>query len=432
MKTIFKLRELLQQDSAALSATSTFLGSGTATLDCTDVDSLAPTQMELLFAEMPENWGFSDLRDVTLPDTLSDALANQISQWMVHQSEPDTADEWGVSELTVKRLDQVLAFLPVFQEAIASPDQRLYEVNPQVQPMEPYIYSPEVNQFIQLLYDEGFILHSFDWGIWLEEANSYQVEPERIQSADLVIIQKLMTTHIRSERFKSGHLAQLLDNGHLVALLLRLAAIQDELRASVSQSSPSGGGSVSRMMVVRGDLTQQAVDALVNSTDIAVEAEDGVSGAIFRAAGASLKEECRKLRGCAVGQAKVTAGYELPARWVIHTVGPIWQGGNHQEDELLAQCYRNSLALAALCPIQTIAFPAISTGQHQFPVERAAKIAIATIHECLQTNTTIEKVLLVCLEGEVFDAYIEALKSLGSGEEDQSPMQPQDRGFYAP
>jgi O-acetyl-ADP-ribose deacetylase (regulator of RNase III) len=410
MKPIFKLRDLLQQDNTTLSATSTLLGTGAATLDCTDVDILAPVQMELLLAEIPTNWGFSDLREVIQSNSLSDSLANQISQWMLHQAGQSKPEDVCASGLTLKNLDRVLVFLPILETAIAQKDSRLYEVNPQANPFSPYIYAREVNRFIQVLYDEGFILHSFDWGVWLEEANRYVAEPIHLDSADLVTLQKLMTTHIRAEKFKSGHLAQILDNGHLLIVLNRLCEIREELLASSSQSREVG--IFNRIRVIRGDLTQQPVDAIVNSTDLSLEAEEGVSGAIFRTAGLSLKEECRKLRGCAIGQAKLTRGYDLFAHWIIHTVGPIWQGGHRQEDRLLAQCYHNSLALAALCPIQTIAFPAISVGRHQFPADRAAKIAIAEVYQFLRTNTSLEQVFLVCSNGEVFNAYIQAFKEV--------------------
>ncbi|MCA1994723.1 MAG: macro domain-containing protein, partial [Coleofasciculus sp. S288] len=119
-----------------------------------------------------------------------------------------------------------------------------------------------------------------------------------------------------------------------------------------------------------------------------------------------LLEECRKLKGCATGQAKLTRGHNLPAQWIIHTVGPVWQGGTQGEDELLAQCYRNSLALAELCPIETIAFPSISTGVYRFPIERASRIAVSEVKRFLEKNTSIEKVIFVCFSSEDFNCYL--------------------------
>jgi O-acetyl-ADP-ribose deacetylase (regulator of RNase III) len=128
-----------------------------------------------------------------------------------------------------------------------------------------------------------------------------------------------------------------------------------------------------RIEVHSGNITKIRVDAIVNAANASLLGGGGVDGAIHRAAGPGMLEECRKLRRCAIGEAKVTGGYNLPARWVLHTVGPVWQGGTHGEDELLACCYRNCLALAEQVEAQSLAFPAISTGRYAFPVERAAR-----------------------------------------------------------
>ncbi|MEW6042574.1 MAG: macro domain-containing protein, partial [Elusimicrobiota bacterium] len=128
-----------------------------------------------------------------------------------------------------------------------------------------------------------------------------------------------------------------------------------------------------------------------------------------RAAGPQLLEECRKLNGCQTGQAKITKGYNLPAKWVIHTVGPIWHSGKSNEDELLASCWRNSLILAEKYSIKTIAFPSISTGAYGFPVERAASIAVSEVKKFLAKNTSIEKVLIVCFDSKTYQAYLSAL-----------------------
>lgn len=151
-----------------------------------------------------------------------------------------------------------------------------------------------------------------------------------------------------------------------------------------------------RIEVVEGDITKQAVDAIVNAANTTLLGGGGVDGAIHRAAGPELLEECRTLGGCPTGQARITKGYHLPARFVIHTVGPVWQGGDRGEDELLASCYRNALALAVQHGVRTIAFPSISTGAYGFPMERAARIAVAEIRKFLERESNLEKVVLVC------------------------------------
>lgn len=162
---------------------------------------------------------------------------------------------------------------------------------------------------------------------------------------------------------------------------------------------------INRLEIVKGDITKQAVDAIVNAANTSLLGGGGVDGAIHRAAGPELLMECRELHGCKIGQAKITRGYKLPAKWVIHTVGPIWRGGNDGEDGLLAACYRNSLELAVMNSIKTIAFPSISTGAYRFPVERAAAIAINEIRNFLGTDESIENVLVVCFDEGTFQAY---------------------------
>src|SRR5437870_3881569 len=136
---------------------------------------------------------------------------------------------------------------------------------------------------------------------------------------------------------------------------------------------------IDRLELVEGDITEQAVDAIVNAANTSLLGGGGVDGAIHRAAGPQLLEECRKLNGCATGAAKITKGYQLRARHVIHTVGPVWHGGGHGEDELLARCYQSCFALAEEHGLRNIAFPSISTGAYGFPVERASRIAVREI-----------------------------------------------------
>ncbi len=166
-----------------------------------------------------------------------------------------------------------------------------------------------------------------------------------------------------------------------------------------------------RIEVVQGDITQQRVDAIVNAANSSLLGGGGVDGAIHRAAGPELLAECRTLGGCPTGQAKMTRGYRLPAQYVIHTVGPVWHGGQANEETLLASCYRQSLALAVAHGVRTIAFPSISTGAYGFPVERAAPIAIQEIADFLYNDTTLEQVMVICFDAGTLRAYQAALAS---------------------
>jgi O-acetyl-ADP-ribose deacetylase (regulator of RNase III) len=161
----------------------------------------------------------------------------------------------------------------------------------------------------------------------------------------------------------------------------------------------------SRISIVEGDITRQTVDAIVNAANTTLLGGGGVDGAIHRAAGPRLLEECRALGGCPTGQAKITKGYDLPAEWVIHTVGPVWRDGSRGEDELLASCYRNSLELAASHAIKSVAFPSISTGAYRFPLDRATRIALTETKQFLGRNTSIERVLFVCFGAAARECY---------------------------
>jgi O-acetyl-ADP-ribose deacetylase (regulator of RNase III) len=167
--------------------------------------------------------------------------------------------------------------------------------------------------------------------------------------------------------------------------------------------------SSAKIEIVRGDITKVDVDAIVNAANTTLLGGGGVDGAIHRAAGAELLAECRTLGGCEPGKAKITRGYRLPARFVIHTVGPIWRGGKHGEPETLADCYLNSLQLAVENGIKTIAFPAISCGAYGYPVEEAAQIAAKTTREFLANADRLEKVIFVLWGEEIYDAYRQLL-----------------------
>lgn len=169
-----------------------------------------------------------------------------------------------------------------------------------------------------------------------------------------------------------------------------------------------------RLEIIEGDITGLSVDAVVNAANKSLLGGGGVDGAIHRAAGPKLLEETRTLGGCETGQARITLGYDLPTGHVIHTVGPVWHGGKEHEDELLADCYRNSLALAVENCVRTIAFPAISTGVYGFPVERATRIALLEIRRSLDACDSIVKVICCCFGRRDFDIYVETAGELFS------------------
>lgn len=164
--------------------------------------------------------------------------------------------------------------------------------------------------------------------------------------------------------------------------------------------------------IIQGDITRLEVDAIVNAANESLLGGGGVDGAIHRAAGAQLLEECRELGGCPTGEARLTNGYNLPARHVVHTVGPVWHGGDRNEENLLASCYRNSLLLATEHKLKSIAFPSISTGVYRFPIDKASRIALSVIMDFLSSEENSPRVVITCFSSEDLDVYREMYKKL--------------------
>ena len=167
---------------------------------------------------------------------------------------------------------------------------------------------------------------------------------------------------------------------------------------------------MAEIRVIKGDITQLQVDAIVNAANNSLLGGGGVDGAIHHAAGPELLDECRTLRGCANGDAKITKGYRLPAKYVIHTVGPVWSGGGYKERELLASCYRRSLEIAAEHKLKSIAFPNISTGVYHFPKKEASNIAVAEVKKFMKRSGLPEEIIFCCFDDENYSLYREALQ----------------------
>ncbi len=168
---------------------------------------------------------------------------------------------------------------------------------------------------------------------------------------------------------------------------------------------------MAKIALIQGDIARQKTDAIVNAANTTLLGGGGVDGAIHRAAGPELLEECRVIGSCPPGEARITKGYRLPAQFVIHTVGPMWNDGKKDENRILADCYKNSLKIAEIYDLRSVAFPSISTGAYRFPIERAAQIAVETVSKFLDKSEKIDKVVFVCFSREDYDIYHRALSA---------------------
>lgn len=166
-----------------------------------------------------------------------------------------------------------------------------------------------------------------------------------------------------------------------------------------------------KIKIIQGDITKLEVDAIVNAANNSLLGGGGVDGAIHRAAGPDLLEETRKIGGCPTGEARVSGGYDLPARWVIHTVGPVWKGGSQNEENLLASCYRNSFAAAVEKGVKTVAFPAVSAGVYGFPLKKATEIAMRETRQFLENDDLLDQVIFVCFSQEALKIYQETFST---------------------
>lgn len=220
----------------------------------------------------------------------------------------------------------------------------------------------------------------------------------RLHKADYDICCALLTMLLREDHFCNGSFEERYRKGQVLPILDRIIYLL--------QRRADGG--VTDIECIKGDITQiKDVSAIVNAANNSLLGGGGVDGAIHRAAGRELLEECRTLHGCDTGKAKITKAYNLPCRYVIHTVGPIWNGGRNGEEDLLANCYYNSLMLAMENNIRSVAFPSISTGTYAFPVERAAKIALNTVKNFVKNNTeAFDRIIWVLFDEKTYHTYL--------------------------
>ncbi len=252
-----------------------------------------------------------------------------------------------------------------------------------------------------------------------QEVNPMKLKPAyiTIEDEDGNIIERIPMTAADDDWIRAGRLRKKAEAGDKEAAKklkemenTQMMEVVDDEQADESEKSQDN--MKSNFQIIKGDITTQQLDAIVNAANNSLLGGGGVDGAIHRAAGKELIEECKTLNGCETGQAKITKGYKLPAKYVIHTVGPVWRGGDKNEEKLLEGCYRNSLKLAVEHNIKTIAFPSISTGVYGYPIEKASIVALKTIHDFLEQHESIKKVVIVCFSQNDYDVYRDNLDML--------------------
>ena len=253
-----------------------------------------------------------------------------------------------------------------------------------------------------------------------QEVNPMKLKPAyiTIEDEDGNIIERIPMTAADDDWIRAGRLRKKAEAGDKEAAkklkemenTQMMVVVMDDDEADESEKSQDN--MKLKIDIIKGDITTQHVEAIVNAANNSLLGGGGVDGAIHRVAGQELLEECKTLNGCETGEAKITNGYKLPAKYVIHTVGPVWKGGNKNEEKLLEGCYRNSLKLAVEHNIKTIAFPSISTGVYRYPIEKASKVALKTISDFLQQNESVKKVVIVCFSQNDYDVYRDNLDML--------------------
>ena len=314
--------------------------------------------------------------------------------------EDTTTASKGDDVITIADLEAVAAHIPELLRVEGSPAvERGGDRLPDGAIQMPYLdYTPEALRLLQAL-ERHHVTVVFDWMSWQDEARAY-LDPEKVATASLEDVRRLLTLHMRKERFCEGHMAEMIRSGHIVALLRRLDSLAAVLRAGAGRT---------RLRVEQGDITRIAADAIVNAANSALSGGGGVDGAIHRAAGPELLAACRALGRCPTGEARLTPGFRLSAKWVIHAVGPVWSGGDAGEPSLLASAYRASLSLVHAHGCRTVAFPAISCGAYGYPVEDATALAVSTIRDWCDVHPGIDEVILVAYERKVTTALARAL-----------------------
>lgn len=280
-----------------------------------------------------------------------------------------------------------------------------------------------VEQFYEALENTGDM--KFDYAEYAITAPvNCDEELKRMESVDYDAVCAIMTMLLREDHFCNGSFERRYREGQVLPVLKRMITMLEK----------QDNGSCGVIECIKGDITKNInVSAIVNAANCSLLGGGGVDGAIHKAAGKELLEECKTLGGCNTGRAKITKAYNLPCRYVIHTVGPVWKGGNNNEEELLRECYLNSLGIAMEKGIRSVAFPSISTGVYAFPVDKAAQIAVKTVHKFLSEHRgKFDRVVWVLFDDNTYHTYLEACAGICSSQmESREPGKKKVIGFYS-